>query len=354
VSRKPALHQLIGLSSPGHSVADYALALQDALHAWGYDSTIFASDVDPRLKDRVRPLHTYRAKPNQPIILHYALANEASDWAKKQNAPLIFCYHNITPAHFFTGVGGTIADASERGKAELTQFQPQTRLALAYSQFSATDLQAANYQNIQVIPLLMSQNLQESAPDPNIQRRHTTNLLFVGRVSPNKKCEDLIKILHQYRQIEPDAHLFIVGARRYMPVYAEWLAEFVADLGLQEAVTFTGHVSLAELAAYYRMADVYISMSEHEGFGIPLVESMRFDLPIIAYDCTAVPELLGGSGILIKQKRFDVIAELIHQIQTDAALRQKIIQQQQQQAKKFAPELVLAQMRTLIEQVANP
>lgn len=353
MNKVSAIHQVIGLSSPGYSVADYALALQDALRTWGYESTIFASDVDPGLKDRVRPFHTHRPKPNQLLMLHYALANEASDWAKKQQAPLIFCYHNVTPAHFFTGVGGTIAHASERGKAELAQFQPQTRLALAYSQFSAADLQAANFQNIQVVPLLMSQNLQEVTPDPSIQRRHATNLLFVGRISPNKKCEDLIKILHQYRQIEPDAHLYIVGARRYMPVYAEWLAEFVAELGLQEAITFTGHVSLAELAAYYRMADVYISMSEHEGFGIPLVESMRFDLPVIAYDCTAVPEVLGGSGVLIKQKRFDIIAELIHQIQTDDELRQQIIYQQRQQAATFAPALILDQMRTLIERIAT-
>jgi glycosyltransferase involved in cell wall biosynthesis len=137
-------------------------------------------------------------------------------------------------------------------------------------------------------------------------------------------------------------------------MYADWLAEFVTQYSLEDAVTFTGHVTLEALAAYYQIADVYISMSEHEGFGIPLIESMRFDVPIIAYDCTAVPEVLGGSGILIKQKRFDVIAELIHQLQTDTTLKQKVIDQQRQQAQQFAPELILEQMHALIEKVTNP
>ncbi len=349
-----AIHQVVGKSSPGYSVSDYALALQEALQSWGYQSTIFASEVDNNLSGRVRPLRSYKPKSNDLLILHYALVNEVTDWVKSLDVPLIFCYHNVTPPHFFTGVGGTLQQASQRGEAELKQFREKTRLALAFSQFSAQAVKTAGFQNVHVLPLLIPNTLQRAVPDRTIRKRAGTNLLFVGRISPNKRCEDIIKIVHQYRQIEPDVHLFLVGARRYTPVYADWLAEFVAQYALEDVVTFTGHVTLEALAAYYQIADVYISMSEHEGFGIPLIESMRFDLPIIAYDCTAVPEVLGGSGILIKQKRFDVIAELIHQLQTDATLKQKVIEQQRQQAQKFAPALILEQMHALIEKIANP
>jgi L-malate glycosyltransferase len=352
MSRTKAIHQVVGKSSPGYSVSDYALALQKALQSWGYQSLIYAAEVDASLKDRVRPLHSYRPKTNDLLILHYALANEVTDWAKNQNVPLILSYHNVTPPHFFTGVGGTIQRASKRGRAELQQFQPKTRLALADSHFNAQDLWAAGYKNVQTVPLLIPNSLQQVVPDATVSGGNGTNLLFVGRIAPNKRCEDIIKILHQYRQIEAKAHLFLVGARRYLPAYADWLAQFVAQLGLNDAVTFTGHVSREALAAYYRIADVYISMSEHEGFGIPLVESMRFDLPIIAYNSTAVPEVLGGSGVLIQQKRYDVIAEIIYQIQIDKQLRQEIIKQQQKQAATFAPERILQQLRTQIEKVA--
>lgn len=346
-----AIHQVVGKSSPGYSVSDYALALQDALQSWGYDATIFASEVDPGLGRRVRPLRSYKPQPQDVLILHYALANEVTDWVKTLDVPLIFCYHNVTPPHFFTGVGGTLQQASQRGEAELQQFTPRARMTLAYSQFSAQALEAAGFDNVHVLPLLMPTTLQTLTPDPTITKKPGTNLLFVGRMAPNKRCEDILKIMHVYRQIDPAAHLFLVGARRYVPLYASWLNNLVMRYNLQDAVTFTGHVSFEALAAYYRMADVYLSMSEHEGFGIPLVESMRFDLPVIAYDCTAVPEVLGGSGVLIKEKRFDVIAELIHQLQTDADLRQKIIQQQRQHVQKFEPDQVLAQMHTLVTQV---
>ncbi|MBK8905045.1 MAG: glycosyltransferase [Anaerolineaceae bacterium] len=349
-----AIHQVIGKSSPGYSVSDYALALQDALQSWGYASTIFASEVDPTLGSRVRPLRSYKSQANDLLILHYALANEVTDWVKTFDVPLIFCYHNVTPPHFFTGVGGTLQQASQRGEAELKQFATRARLTLTYSQFSAQALEAAGFHNIHVLPLIMPTTLQQLTPDHRVQKKPGTNLLFVGRIAPNKRCEDILKVLYVYRQIDPQAHLFLVGARRYVPVYAAWLKELIERFQLQDAVTFTGHVSFEALAAYYRTADVYISMSEHEGFGIPLVESMRFNLPVIAYDCTAVPEVLGSSGVLIKQKRFDVIAELIHQIQTDTDLKQKIIWQQQQQVQKFAPERVLEQMHTLIELVVNP
>ena len=352
-STTQAIHQVVGKSSPGYSVSNYALALQDALQGWGYQSYIYASEVEKSLGSRVRPLHSYRNNPNTLLILHYAIANEVTNWARSQQTPLILCYHNITPPHFFTGVGGVMRQASQRGQAELIQFQPKTRLAFAYSQFSAKDLWDADYNNVQVLPLLLPNTLQEISPDPTIQREPYTKLLYVGRIAPNKRCEDIIKILHQYRQIEPNAHLYLVGARRYTPAYAEWLTEFVAQLELQNSVTFTGHIPQEALAAHYRTADIYISMSEHEGFGIPLVESMRFDVPVIAYDCTAVPEVMGGSGVLIRQKRFDVIAGIIYQIQSDDQLRQAIITQQRNQVQLFDPTRILNQLKTHIKQVAS-
>jgi glycosyltransferase involved in cell wall biosynthesis len=190
-------------------------------------------------------------------------------------------------------------------------------------------------------------------PDPDILAagKATPNLLFVGRLAPNKRVEDVIKVLYQYHQIEPNARLYLVGETRYTRRYVEWLQDFVQQLGLADAVQFTGQVSRADLAAYYQIADVFVMMSEHEGFGIPLLESMRFDLPIIAYASSAVPETLDGAGILIWQKDYRVIAELIHLLRTDPQLREHICQEQQRRAQDFAPSRVLAQFRKHLDSV---
>jgi len=195
--------------------------------------------------------------------------------------------------------------------------------------------------------------MQELAPDSSVMSAMQTgpNLLFVGRIAPNKRCEDVIKILHQYRQIKPSAHLYLVGPTHHTQPYTDWLHDFVQQYELEDAVTFTGYVSDAELAAYYRQADVFVMMSEHEGFGIPLIEAMRFDLPLIAYRGTAVTETMGGAGILIHQKRYDVIAALIHQINSNADLRQKIIEAQRQRVQTFALDKVLSQLRAAIEEL---
>jgi glycosyltransferase involved in cell wall biosynthesis len=228
-------------------------------------------------------------------------------------------------------------------------------LALADSEYNKQDLLEAGYASVQVQPILIPYTLQEVKPDATVMASADdgANLLFVGRLAPNKRCEDIVKVLHQYRQIEPGARLFLVGARRYTQRYVDWLHDFIHQLGLEGSVIFTGHVSQEALAAYYRIADVFVMMSEHEGFGIPLIESMRFGVPIVAYASTAVPETLGGSGILIHQKQFSVIAELIHLLRTDSALRSRIVERQRARVQDFAPEAVLAQFRHHIEKAVN-
>jgi len=123
-------------------------------------------------------------------------------------------------------------------------------------------------------------------------------LLFVGRVSPHKRQDDLIRMLAYYRAcVDPDARLVLVGGYRDQPQYHARLTELVTALHLEPAVTFAGAVSAAELVAYFRSASAFVSLSEHEGFGVPLLEAMRFDVPVIAYDAAAVGETVGGAGV---------------------------------------------------------
>jgi glycosyltransferase involved in cell wall biosynthesis len=265
----------------------------------------------------------------------------------------VLVYHNVTPPRYFSGVNPAVALRTQDGQAELSRFRERTVLALGDSEFNRHDLINAGYTCTAVLPVIVPENLQRVTPDGVVldQLKGGVNLLCVGRVVPNKRHEDVIKVLFYYRHIEPKARLFLVGHTRYYQPYVYWLRGLVTWLGLAEAVTFTGHVSDAALAAYYRGSDVFVYMSEHEGFGVPLVECMRFDVPIIAYDSTAVPETLGGAGVLVRSKRFPVVAELVHLLQTDTALRAQVTARQRERARDFAPDLVVEQFRGHLDAV---
>jgi glycosyltransferase involved in cell wall biosynthesis len=269
------------------------------------------------------------------------------------DVPLLLVYHNVTPPHFFVGTSAEVAERTRHGRDELPVFRERALLALADSEFNRRDLIKAGYGRTGVVPVIVPDTLRQVSPDVDVLARleDGVNLLCVGRVTPNKRPEDVIKVLYYYRQIEPRARLFLVGHTAYYYPYVCWLRGLVAGLGLEDAVTFTGHVSDATLAAYYRRADVFVYMSEHEGFGIPLVESMRFEVPIIAYASTAIPETLGGAGILVRQKHFPAVAELVYLLQTDADLRARVVARQKARARDFAPDVILEQFRGYLDAV---
>jgi glycosyltransferase involved in cell wall biosynthesis len=164
---------------------------------------------------------------------------------------------------------------------------------------------------------------------------HRPVILFVGRFAPNKRQEDLIKLHHCLRRLSPNARLVLVGNQNFAD-YVSWQKQLAADVGLDEtAILFAGHVSPQDMITYYRCADVYVSMSEHEGFGKPLIESMYFGLPVVAYASTAVPDTLGGAGILFHHKDFEALAELVDLLVHDHSLRRRVIARQTRRVKEF-------------------
>ena len=175
------------------------------------------------------------------------------------------------------------------------------------------------------------------APPPAPRPR----LLSVGRLVPNKCIEDLFKLLHCYRQVEPQARLWLIGrVPPWLPAYQAWLEEILISLNLRDAVELGGYVSQTDLLQRFRQADVYLSMSEHEGFGKPLVESMYLGLPVLAYAAAAVPDTLGGAGLLFHAKHYAALVEAIEILRTDPALRRRVVARQRERAQAFLPVAV--------------
>jgi glycosyltransferase involved in cell wall biosynthesis len=264
-------------------------------------------------------------------IFHFAIGSPVVQRVLERNEPLVLRYHNVTPYEFFLGFSGHLVGLCYHGARSLRAFAPRTALGLAVSEFNRLDLHRASFARTSVLPLAMNLAALEEAPDPIVTSRFRDgrkNLLFVGRAAPNKKIEDLIRVFCAYqRYVEPESRLFIVGDGRGFENYTRRLDELVSHLRIDEVV-FTGAVTQSELNAYYRLADLYLSLSEHEGYGAPLIEAMHFSLPVIAFDAGAVKETLKGGGILVKEKEPEVVAELLGMVLKDPAMRDAVLKTQ--------------------------
>lgn len=340
------LYHLAQAMMPGDAISHCALAIHRSARARGYDSRLFARWIDPSMRRRVSPLEQCRPKRGDILLYHFGVGSELTDFVCSQNdANIVLIYHNLTPPHYFRAEDPLLAQSLQAGKEQVIQLQERVDLAIADSEYSARELSAIGYSNLAVVPPIYLDNNYETAPDEATLERFSdqkTNLLFVSRLAPNKKQEDVIKAFYFYRRLDPDSRLCLVGPLGVTKVYYRWLLDLVDYLDIPE-VHFTDRVSQAALNAYYTLADVFVSMSEHEGFGMFLVESMYFDLPIIAYESTAVPDTLGDAGVLIKQKDYPTIAEMIHLLVSDEELRQAILETQRQRLRRYARDKVEAQ-----------
>ena len=233
-------------------------------------------------------------------------------------------YHNITPAHFFLGFHPHLAGLCHHGRRELAAFAPRTELALGDSEFNRRELEQAGFARTGVLPIVLDLALYERPPSAVVRRLYDdgrTNVLFVGRIIPNKKIDDLIRSFAFFQRfVKPHSRLLLVGDHRGFERYLDRLQELVRELRVDEVV-FTGQVDDDELYAYYRLADVFLCLSEHEGFGVPLQEAMLFGVPVVAYDAGAVRETLRGGGLLLKDKSPELVAELLDRVTHGGDLR---------------------------------
>jgi glycosyltransferase involved in cell wall biosynthesis len=327
------VHQLLAALSYGDAISNEALAIRGHLRAAGFESDIFAEKVHPRMAHLARPLWEYPASsPGGVCLFHFSIGSAAGRLAFHSSEPLVAIYHNITPASFFLGFHPHLAGLCHHGRRELAAFAPRTTLGLGDSEFNRLELETVGFERTAVLPIVLDLGLYERPPSPVVRRLcddERTNILFVGRIIPNKKIEDLLRVFAAYqRWVDPRSRLLLVGDHRGFERYLDRLQELVSELRLDEVV-FTGQVDDDELYAYYREADLFLCLSEHEGFCVPLLEAMHFGVPVVAYDAGAVRETLRGGGILLREKRPEELAELLGRLRRDEGLRRAVLATQE-------------------------
>ena len=357
-----AIHQVLATLGYGDAIGHEVLGIQRVLQGAGYESEIFVQTADPRLEDLTVDYRDLpeASHPDNILIHHFSIGSRASRLAYALPDRMVLIYHNITPPEYFVDINKELVRLCFRGRRELALYKSRCDLALGDSEYNRQELAALGFAPAGVLQVVPGFDHLRGPADYTFAGAFAddwVNLLFVGRVIPNKRFEDVIRAFHAYKTwFNPRSRLLLVGAHSGFERYLTMLHEFIARIGAHD-VHLVGHVSNEELTAYYELADIFVCASEHEGFCVPLIESFHMGVPVLAYAATAVPSTMDGAGVLYTNKDPLHIAALINAVVDDRPLAERIIDGQDAaldrlEAKDFAGTLlrhvddVLAKPRT--------
>lgn len=327
-SRPRRVHQLLGALHHGDAVGNEALAIRGHLRGAGFASDVFAGWIDPLLGHEARPLREWAADdgPDTACLYHFSPGSAAGQVARGVAGPLAVMYHNVTPARYFAGWSSESARLAVQAERELAELARRAVVGLAKSTFSRRDLEAAGFAVSARLPFIHDPGRLPS-PSRVFRRLHAdgrTHVLVVGRVAPNKRIEDVLRAFAVLQRGPVRRSRLLVVGDRGVRSYADALEAHSRALRLRD-VAFCDHVGEDELRAAYGLADVLVSLSEHEGYGVPLVEAMLAGVPVIAYDAGAVAETMDGAGILLGQRSPELVAGVIESLVLDPALREVVL-----------------------------
>jgi len=348
----PAINQFLPNLAHGDAISNEAIFIRDQLRELGFRSEIYVQYIDPKVAHQCHQFTVQSIERSDAAIYHHSIGTEITPHLIEFAGPKCLIYHNITPGAFFEAFRPEFAQILYKGRHDLQELAKHFQTSVGVSAFNAAELAQDGFPNPGVLPLAIDPSKWAFRPDPALMEQlhdGRTNILFVGRFAPNKKQDDLIVAFSHYLQLDPSARLILVGKPESADPYVIHLRELIDHLGLRESVLLPGSIADAHLAAYYRSAHLFWSMSEHEGFCVPLIESMWFDVPIIAFKSSAVPETLADAGLMFTNKDdMPALAALAHLLVNDLALREKLVRGQRRRRLEFLPEKVLPDLMDII------
>lgn len=323
--------------APHDAIGNHTLQTRRVLRQAGFQSDIWAEHILGNLHRQARPyLDDHHNSGRDRIMLYQSSTSSAmADWLinrVKNGEHLLGHYHNITPGSYFARWEPHIAVAMDNARAELARMAPHVEFSFADSAYNESELIELGYGATMVCPLLVDLDEYHRAPDPEaldrLRRQRETSgsrWLFVGRVAPNKCQHDVMGAFAMYRKVfDPGAHLTFVGGAT-SPNYLHALHRLAGELELGDSVEFLSGVGDTELLAYWAVADVFVCLSEHEGFCVPLLEAMELGVPIVAYGSSAVPETLADAGIVVEDKDPLTVAEAVERACRPGPERDKLL-----------------------------
>ena len=336
-----AVHQLLPVFSYGDAIGAATLRTQAMLHGLGYRSETFAEVIDPRLQRSARPAAELLAslQDGDAVLYRLSIGSPLASLVERSGARRVIVYHNITPARYFGGTNPRVTYWLERGRGDLRRLAPIADLVIGDSTYNLDEAVEAGARHGAVVP--PPADLERLLPHAS-QPSTPPTVVFVGRMAPNKRHDTLVRALVALRATEVvDARLALVGTADDTSTYLTRLRTLVSSLGVEDAVDIVAErVTDSQVAARYATAAVFATASEHEGFCVPLVEAMAFDVPVVAYAAGAVPETAGGAALLLDDRDPLLWAAALARAIGDSRVRDMLIKRGRSRLQDFAPAVV--------------
>jgi glycosyltransferase involved in cell wall biosynthesis len=333
--RLTAIHQFLPTLADRDAIGLHVLEVQRLVQSMGLESEIFSEDIHAEMRGKARPFELLAGSSDPAttaLLYHASTGCRNFDLLAAWEGKLFVDYHNITEPAFFERWSPGAADNMRLGRRQLGQLARRCDLAMAHSHFSAEELTRVGYPTPVVVPIIVDFSRYDVPADRRTLARLKkqraaggSQWLYVGRVSPNKCHHDLVGAFAIYRAVyDPQARLTLVGGAT-SESYWQSLEALCRELELRGSVWLADTVSFGQLLAHYRTADVLVSMSEHEGFGVPLLEAMHLGIPVVAFASTAVPETVGDAALLLETKDPVAVAVAVRRVLDDEALRSRLL-----------------------------
>lgn len=330
-----AIHQFLPTFAARDAIGTHAVHAQRILRGMGLESEIYAEGITRAGRRQAHPYRSFgrRPVPDRTWLLYQLSTGSAvADFVRARPEPTLVNYHNVTSPSLFAPWEPHVAVECAEGRRQMQEMAGEVELGVAVSAYNEKELSGAGYRHTAIAPVLVDLEATDTDPDPEVldrllrdQRGGGADWLFVGRVAPHKCQHDVLRAFAVYRRLyDPKARLHLVGGVG-SHAYATMLDKYAAGLGLGSAFHRIGSVTDAALRAYFRAADVFVCLSEHEGFCVPIVEAMRTELPVVAFASTAVPETVDGAALLLEAKDPVTVAAAVHRVITDNALQAQLV-----------------------------
>lgn len=355
-----AIHQFVAGFARGDAISNEALELRALFRSWGFRSDIFseAKRILPDLRREAFDAESARDSlgPGDAVLLHLSIGSPVNLLFESLPCRKVIRYHNITPPAYFELWRPETARSLARGLEQVRALAGKADVNTAVSRFNAVELEALGYRDVRVVPLLLDLARLKQAPDRRVLRSlddGKANVLFVGRCAPNKKIEDLLAAFACFqRAVEPHSRLIHVGSWAGCERYHGLLLSMARQWGLRDVI-FAGSVPQAELNAYFEAARLFLCMSEHEGFCIPVLEAMLHDVPVMALAAAAVPETMDGAGVLFRDRDLPLVAEMMGRLARTGPLRAAVIEGQRARIGRYAGRRIGDELRAALAPVLS-
>lgn len=327
-----SVHQFLPSLSPHDAIGNHVMRLRDLLRRRWPDSWLYADHFPvAEMADQVEHYLWYaqQARPGDVLVYHASIDSPMNAWLMARPEPLVVVYHNVTPAQYVEAYDPFLARRLGLAREQIAALGGRAALAFGVSRYNASELADWGFPEPGVLPIDIDLARYRQPVDTGLLARLVAakqdgpGIVFPGRLAPNKAQHDLLRAYRVVVEDHPSARLWCPGFP-WSAAYVGALSKYRAALGIPRGV-FPGPATQAQLLAYYRAADVYLCLSDHEGFNVPAIEAMAMGVPVIAYAAAALPETVGDGGLLLDTKDPFVVAAAVSRVFDDAELRARMV-----------------------------